>query len=50
VNGAAELVLRSTDEMMATSVEGTVHHHEMSPARDDSIIHTAPATAAAMMR
>jgi hypothetical protein len=36
--------------MMATIVAGTVHHHETSPAREASIIHTAQATAAAMTR
>ena len=29
---------------MAAMVDGTVHHHEISPARADSITHTAPAT------
>jgi hypothetical protein len=35
---------------MATSVAGTAHHQESSPARAASIAQTAPATAAAMTR
>jgi hypothetical protein len=33
---------------MATSVEGSVHHQEMSPARALSMTHTAPTTDAAI--
>ena len=36
--------------VMATSVTGTVHHQESSPARNASIAHTAPVTAAATTR